>query len=81
MRFFKRTPAPVAAVAEAAVVDLRKDKPPYLCANCRLNRPPAVFMENGNYYCKPCAVRCYELLHIRPAGRRAEDITLAQLIS
>ena len=51
------------------------------CANCNRLTRPLVFMENGRDYCLDCAVRCWTQLRFEPAGRRADDLTLAELLA
>jgi hypothetical protein len=38
-------------------------------------------MENGHDYCLPCARNSYGMLGLRPAGKRADDLTLADLLA
>jgi hypothetical protein len=55
-------------------------RPPTACADCQLDRPPYVYMEDGKHYCVECALLVVETERIYPAGQRAEDITLGELL-
>ena len=47
------------------------------CAACRRANGPFIYLENGKHYCRPCAVEAYEVMRLRPAGRRADDLKSA----
>ncbi|MFN8638851.1 MAG: hypothetical protein U0360_05215 [Dehalococcoidia bacterium] len=82
MRFFNRsreTAAPQALEAAAARPERRRGASH--CANCTRLTRPLVYMENGRDYCLDCAVRCWIQLRFQPAGRRADDVTLAELLA
>ncbi len=51
------------------------------CANCRTQGVELVYLDNGRDYCRPCAIRCWEQMRLRPAGKRPTDITLEQLLA
>ena len=53
---------------------------PTACADCELPKPPYVYMEDGRHYCIECALLVVETERIYPAGQRAEDITLGELL-
>jgi hypothetical protein len=53
---------------------------PTACADCQLAKPPYVYLEDGKHYCVECALLVVTTERIYPAGRRAEDITLAELL-
>ena len=55
-------------------------KPPVACADCERPIPPYVFLEDGKHYCVECALLVVETERIYPAGRRAEDVTLGELL-
>ncbi len=80
MKLFSRSkPTEAPEAAPAAPVDQRR--PPTACANCRIQGVQLVYLENGRDYCRPCAIRCWEEMRFRPAGRRPGDITLEQLLT
>ena len=80
MRLFGKSRPEAAPVAvPAAPVDQRR--PALSCANCRIQGEPLVYLDNGRDYCRPCAIRCWEEMRLRPAGRRPGDLTLEQLLA
>ena len=56
-------------------------RPVIQCFGCRQVRPPYIYMENGRDYCLPCARASFELMHLRPAGQRGEDLTIDDLLA
>ncbi len=50
-------------------------RPPVQCAGCKRPSDRYVYLQNGKDYCIPCALAVRASLGIRPAGRRADDIT------
>lgn len=72
----KAPPAP-----EPEPVALAQRRPALRCVGCNRNEPPFVYMENGHDYCVPCARTIYGRMGLRPAGRRPEDLTLADLLA
>ena len=53
---------------------------PAACADCERPIPPYVYLEDGKHYCVECALLVVETERIYPAGRRAEDVTLGELL-
>ena len=47
------------------------------CAACRIGTGPFVYLENGKHYCRACARRANEVMRLRPAGRRSDDLKSA----
>jgi hypothetical protein len=65
---------------ERAVYWSERRQPPAACAACRQESPPYVYLENQQHYCVDCALVTITSERIYPAGQRAEDITLADLL-
>ena len=78
MGFFHRKREAEAAPDESALAALRR--PPRSCFACNRARPPFVYAENGHDYCIECAERSLLELGRRPAGHRADDVTLEDLL-
>ena len=49
--------------------------PTQACAGCHRPSAQYVYLENGRTYCVSCARGVLQHLHVRPAGRRRDDIT------
>ncbi len=54
--------------------------PPEACAQCHEQRTEYVYMENQAHYCIDCAVVLVLTRKTFPAGRRAEDFAIEQLV-
>ena len=85
MNFLKRRPPepppPPAAVLQPEAAPVFKRAPIFRCPGCSAERPPYVYLENGSDYCIPCAKRIMGSMGLRPAGKRADDITEEQLLN
>jgi len=69
--WFRRKPVPPEE-SPRAWVDRRA--PIRWCATCRTGAGPFVYLENGKHYCRPCALRAFKVMRLRPGGRRSDDV-------
>jgi len=69
-RLFDRDPRGSASETTPAKLRL----PTQACAGCHRPSAQYVYLENGRTYCVPCARGVLQHLHVRPAGRRRDDI-------
>ncbi|MCC6236465.1 MAG: hypothetical protein IT299_02700 [Dehalococcoidia bacterium] len=80
MKLFGRSRSVEAPASEPAAPPERR-RAALACANCRTLGVELVYLDNGRDYCRPCAIRCWEQMRFRPAGKRPTDITLEQLLA
>lgn len=59
----------------------KRRKQPLACAGCKQVRPPYVYTENDKEYCIDCAKTNLTVLRLFPAGKRADDIKLEDLLA
>lgn len=50
------------------------------CAHCDRSDAPYVYMNDGQHYCVRCARKMLMVDGLRPAGRRADDLTLDEVL-
>ncbi len=58
----------------------KRRKQPLACAGCKQVKPPYVYTENDKEYCVDCAKTNLTVLRLYPAGKRADDIKLEDLL-
>ena len=50
------------------------------CHACSAARSPYAYLDDGNHYCVPCAQRLVLTMRMLPAGKRADDVTLEDVL-
>jgi hypothetical protein len=78
MRLWRRSKA----LAELPAPDWADRREPVRwCASCRTGAGPFIYLENGKHYCRACARRAGDVMRLRPAGRRTDDLKAEDLKS
>jgi hypothetical protein len=80
MRWFKRNSKAEPEATDEVIDWAARRREPMKCAGCQRANPPYVYAENGKDYCVDCAKKNFDLLRLKPAGKRDGDLTLTDVL-